>query len=215
MTRMRLMPSLLLVATVALSGCDRDRPGASGERNDTGNDVALPRPDATAGSVTGMPDSPGPGAIGPPAVPETGLVLVPEIGSGAPSIDDVPAGEPSPMDAVAVLHDYYAAIGARDYARAHALWSGGGGASGQTLEQFAAGFESTASVAFEPGTPGRIDPGAGSRYIEIPASIIATREDGSVHRYLGEFTLQRAVVDGASPEQRAWRIAAADIREIR
>lgn len=214
MTRIRLMSSLLLVAGVALAGCDRDRPGVGGNGTDARDDVALPRPDAAPGSVTGMPDAPGPGAIGPPPAPDPGLVLVPGIAPDSPPVDIAP-GEPSSADAVAVLHDYYAAIGARDYARAHALWSGHGGSSGQTLEQFAAGFERTTSVAVEPGTPGRVDAGAGSRYIEIPASIIATRDDGSVHRYLGNFTLQRAVVDGASAEQRAWRIAAADIREVR
>ena len=129
------------------------------------------------------------------------------------SVDVVP-GEPSAADAVAVLRDYYAAIGARDYARAHALWSDGGRASGQTLEQFANGFANTASVVAEPGEPGRVEPAAGSRYIEVPVSITATRDDGSVRRYLGNYTLRRAVVDGASAEQRAWRIATADIREV-
>ena len=72
-----------------------------------------------------------------------------------------------------------------------------------------------ASVSAEVGEPGRVDAAAGSRYIEIPVSITATRRDGSVHRYAGAYTLRRAVVDGASADQRAWRIASADLREVR
>src|SRR5690606_20502225 len=114
---------------------------ANGE---AGDEVALPRPDAGAGSVTGMPEAPGPGAIGPPPAVDAGSLDDPEIVFDGESADatvvDVAPGEPSAADAVAVLRDYYAAIGARDFTRAHAMWSDGGKASGQTLEQFAAGF---------------------------------------------------------------------------
>lgn len=212
--------SLLAVAlslVLALPGCKRES-ATAGTSGEAGDDVALPRPDAGDGSVTGMPDEPGPGAIGPPTVADTGSAGDPEIvfdeEVADPASVDVVPGEPSAADAVAVLRDYYAAIGAQDYARAHALWSDGGSASGQTLEQFANGFANTASVVAEPGEPGRVEPAAGSRYIEVPVSITATRDDGSVHRYLGNYTLRRAVVDGASAEQRAWRIATADIREV-
>lgn len=200
-----LLPALLLFA-IALPACNRDR-AATGD-DAAAADAALPRPDAERGSVTGMPDEPGPGTIGPPPEAEADLVLVPDL-----SIDS-PPGEPSVADAVSVLRDYYAAIGAHDHARAYALWSGSGEASGQTLEQFAAGFADTTAVVVEPGTPDRVEPAAGSRYIEVPASISATNSDGSVRRYVGSYVLRRAVVDGASAEQRAWRIASADIREV-
>ena len=219
---MTMRPLLPLVAValsliLALPGCERES-AAAGTEGEAGDDIALPRPDAGAGSVTGMPDEPGPGAIGPPTAADTGSVDDPEIvfdgeATDPASVDVVP-GEPSTADAVAVLRDYYAAIAARDYARAHAMWSDDGRASGQTLEQFANGFANTASVVAEPGEPGRVEPAAGSRYIEVPVSITATRDDGSVHRYLGNYTLRRAVVDGASAAQRAWRIASADIREV-
>jgi hypothetical protein len=62
--------------------------------------------------------------------------------------------------------------------------------------------------------PGAIDAAAGSRFITIPVAITATRSDGSVHRFDGTYTLRRAVVDGATAEQRAWRIASADLREL-
>src|SRR5690606_14630081 len=137
----------------------------------------LPRPDAGAGPVTGMPDEPGPGAIGPPPAGDTATMDDPDIvfdeeAADAPSVEVVP-GEPSAADAVVVLRDYYAAIAARDYARAHALWSDGGRASGQTLEQFAAGFANTAGLVAEAGHPGRGEPAAGSRHSDVPVAISA------------------------------------------
>ena len=64
-------------------------------------------------------------------------------------------------------------------------------------------------------TPGRVDAAAGSRYIEVPVAIDAKQRDGSVRQYVGAYVLRRAVVDGASTEQRQWRIASADLREVR
>src|SRR5690606_8285557 len=220
MTTRPLLPLIVVVAlsfVLALPGCKRES-ATAGPAGKADDGATLPRPDADPGSVTGMPDEPGPGAIGAPPAADAATMDDPEIVFDEDAADtasaEVVPGEPSAADAVAVLRDYYAAIAARDYARAHALWSDGGRASGQTLEQFAAGFATTASVVAETGQPGRVEPAAGSRYIEVPVSISATRDDGSVHRYLGNYTLRRAVVDGASAEQRAWRIATADIREV-
>jgi hypothetical protein len=244
-----LLPCLLLV----LSACGGDRGAASGDAAQA--DANLPKPEAAGGSVTGMPDKPGPGQVGPPPANATGDGLPPdtpiasdgslgmppgddgstsgvvepsfpgspEAGSpeaanpeaGTPETPPAPSLEPSPQDAVSVVRDYYAAIDARQFARAYALWSGGGNASGQTPQQFAGGFADTTQVVVETGAPGRIDAAAGSRYIEVPVAVRATHADGSVHRYVGAYTLRRAVVDGASAEQRAWRIASADLREVR
>jgi hypothetical protein len=218
--------ALVLVAALALlaSGCDRT--GHAGKTQDNGDDLAsLPKPASSGGPVTGMPDTPGPGPIGadvagagtlPPPLPVADATLpAPDAVVAQDAAVETGVVEPSPADAVAVLGAYYDAISAGQYPRAYALWSGTGQASGQTAQQFAAGFAATADVDFEPGTPGRVDAAAGSRYIEVPVSIQATRNDGSVHRYAGIYTLRRAVVDGASAEQRAWRIASADIREVR
>src|SRR3546814_3363627 len=78
---------------------------------------------------------------------------------------------------------------------------------------FADGFADTAQVVATLGEPGRVDPGAGQRYIQIPVGITATTSDGSVRRYAGTYTLHRTVVDGATAEQRAWRIASARSEE--
>ena len=110
-----------------------------------------------------------------------------------------------------VLRRYYAAIGAREFAQARALWSNGGAASGQTLDEFAAGFAQTASVRVLVGTPDRVEGAAGSRYIRVPATILATTTAGDSQRFDGTYTLRRSVVDGATAEQRAWRIYSADL----
>ncbi|WP_123768634.1 hypothetical protein [Vulcaniibacterium tengchongense] len=170
-----------------------------------------------------MPDRPGPGPVGPPQ-PDPALALdalgdrsgpadaaqPPAAGPPAPA-----AAEPTPEDAVQVVRDYYAAIDRGDYARAYALWSDGGRASDRTLEQFAQGFADTVSVEVEVMAPGPVDAGAGQRHIEVPVALTATHRDGGRHRFVGAYTLRRAVVDGATPEQRAWRIGSADLREVR
>lgn len=231
------VPALLLATCcVLLAACGSGDRASAGQQaaGDTGE--ALPKPEAGSGSITGMPDKPGPGAMGaglagattsaPPLVATDDMDTLPV----PPDADALPAppadasqaaaqlpaqAEPTPADAVAVVEAYYSAIAASQYPRAYALWSGGGQASGQSAQQFAGGFADTASVSVDVGTPGRIDAAAGSRYVEIPVSVTATRRDGSVHRYAGAYTLRRAVVDGATADQRAWRIASADLREVR
>lgn len=210
--------------------------GACGGRDDTagrsGNDAGvetLPRPEVTSGSVTGMPDSPGPGQVGTPS-----LELPPDAAVASDGSDGLPpqedgagdglsppstgaetamGGEPTPEDAVAVVRDYYAAINAGSFGRAYALWSDG--ASGQTPQQFADGFADTTGVSVQIDAPGQMNAAAGSRYIEVPVSIEAKQRDGGVRRFVGAYVLRRAMVDGASAEQRQWRITSADIREVR
>lgn len=202
----------LLLTTLLVTACGKDDTKATAA--DGGPVEQLPTPAGTAGGVTGMPTRPGPGPVGPRVaeqaeVPldENGNPLAPE------SPEDVGATEPTPEDAVAVIRDYYAAINVGDFGRAHALWSDGGRASGQSPQQFAAGFAETTGVSVELQAPGEVDAAAGSRYIEVPLTITATHRDGSQRRYAGKYVLRRAVVDGATDEQRAWRIASADLGE--
>jgi hypothetical protein len=226
-----------LAACALLAACGPGDRAASAAQAGGEAEAPLPKPEAGSGSITGMPDRPGPGPVGG-SVADTGVdtgtdadadagippgdavVVPPDDGTlpEPPADETQPAppmpAEPTPADAAAVVDAYYAAIAANQYPRAYALWSGGGQASGQTAQQFAGGFADTASVSVDVGTPGRVDAAAGSRYVEIPVTVTATRRDGSVHRYAGAYTLRRAVVDGATAEQRAWRIASADLREV-
>ena len=111
-----------------------------------------------------------------------------------------------------MIRDYYAAIAARDYARAYAHWGDGGAASGQSFEQFRAGFAETAAVAADVGAPGRVEGAAGSRYVSVPVEVHATTTAGAAQWFRGTYTLRRAVVPGATEEQRRWHIASADMR---
>ena len=115
--------------------------------------------------------------------------------------------------AVAVIEAYYDAINKRDYARAYRYWGSEGHASRQTLEQFSAGFAETESVRVETGNPGRIEPAAGSRYVEVPVDITARTAAGQSQRFRGTYTLRRGVIEGAAPQQYQWHIYAAKIRQ--
>jgi hypothetical protein len=141
--------------------------------------------------------------------PETEAPAGPADTVSAPAADG-----PGASEAVGVLERYYDFINRGEYERAHTLWGGGGAASGQTAAEFRAGFANTDSVAVTIGSPGRIDPAAGSRYVEIAVEIRAVTKDGRRQRFTGSYVLRRSVVDGATAEQRAWRIHSAQIREV-
>ena len=232
---MSITPKLVVLACVltgaaAISACGDRSADAGTQAGAQAQDEALPKPGQPGGSITGMTSQPGPGEVPltgePPRPvvaepadqvdlfnPETGLLP----GTAAPPDPSQPGvpTEPTPQDAVAVIGEYYAAIDAGSYARAYALWSDGGRASKQTPQQFADGFADTEQVVATLGEPGRVDPGAGQRYIQVPVGITATASDGTVRRYAGTYTLHRTVVDGATAEQRAWRISSADLREVK
>lgn len=231
--RPALLLPLLVAALLAMSGCRDD---AAPRRAADGSVIEpLPTPEGASGSVTGLSGRPGPGDVpisGEPPPPEplleadegfgvvpleenpeTGLVEDPlPAGTDAPVA--APSSEPGEAEAVALVRDYYGAIDAGDHARAYARWSDGGRASGQSPEQFAAGFGSTARVSVQVQAPRAGDAAAGSRFMEVPVSVTATQRDGTVRRYAGTYVLRRTVVDGSTGEQRAWHIASAQLRDV-
>ncbi|MDB6164168.1 MAG: hypothetical protein JWL98_1600 [Xanthomonadaceae bacterium] len=213
--------------TLLLVACRAHNQGGSADDPQAQADASLPKPEAASGSVTGMPSRPGPGQIGirdtataPPDADTATPVAADETASDPDATDadasaPVVAGsanEPTTADAVAVVRNYYAAIDDGNYAHAWSLWSDGGRSSGQTLQQFADGFANTAHAEAEIGAPGNVEGAAGSRFVQVPVTLEATARDGSVQRYVGTYTLRRAVVDGATPEQMAWHIASATLR---
>ena len=222
------MRHVLIAAAFAtlLAACGGDKDGGAARRADGSKLDALPTPEGARGSVTGMPDEPGPGRPAENASIAAGSDMdfgdediiggldetdETEPGDEAPNMD----GEPTAEDAVEAVQRYYAAIESRDFANAYAHWSDGGRSSGQTPEQFAAGFADVTGIIATADAPVRVEgAAAGSRYIEVPVAVETTSQDGRVRRYVGAYTLRRSVVDGATPEQRAWRIASADLREL-
>ena len=129
-------------------------------------------------------------------------------GSASGSVDE---NDPAlaPAAAAEVVRAYYRAINARKYADAYILWEAGGAASGKGLVEFLNGFAQTKSVDATVGPPGPVGAAAGSRYVEVPVSLVATTMRGAREKYAGTYTLRRSVVDGATRDQRKWQIYSA------
>ena len=135
--------------------------------------------------------------------------------SPTPRLSPLPPDASGVQAAIDVVHEYYDAINARDYRKAYELWSGKGEASKQTFEQFRDGFANTASVEIDTsGEPGDLEGAAGSQYVTIPLLIKAKTKDGNEQNFWGQYVLRRSMVDGASPEQRMWRIYSAEFKEM-
>jgi len=232
----RIRGVLLAAALVAClaSGCDRD-PETRDPADPAGDVAALPRPETDGGSVTGFDGSaPAPSttarvedndaaagaddsaiaaAEGEDAAMQAQAIPAPDASATPVQPSTAPLG-PGAAEAAAVVRSYYAAINAGQFSRAYALWANGGRASGQSGQQFAGGFSDTARVTATTGEPGRVEGAAGSRYVTVPVAVEAIQDDGHIRHFDGTYTLRRAVVDGATAEQRQWRISDADLREV-
>lgn len=114
--------------------------------------------------------------------------------------------EPGPDDARSVVVGYFDALSAKRYDQAYALWEPG--AAGMDRKAFAASFAKYRSYKADIGVPGRVDAGAGQRYVEVPARVTAVMaDDGETVTMIGPVTLHRTgAIDGATPAQRNWRI---------
>ncbi|MGN5375605.1 hypothetical protein [Sphingomonas hankookensis] len=156
---------------------------------------------------------PAPVAPAPATPPGGGIVDGPgTTPSPAPAPGPV-ATEPGADAAVQVLRDYFAALGDGRYGDAWRLWGGRGEASGMTQAAFADSFARYAEYRAVTGTPGRIDAGAGQRYIRIPVRVTGRLRDGTPVTLAGPVTLHRTGdIDGATAEQRAWRISDSDLK---
>jgi len=180
--------------------------GDDAARNDSATAAAAPEPVPSAGAPT-------------PVTPATTLPAgegIPGVSAPPPLDPPVPVPDPSPSvaaeagadAAVAVLRAYFAAIADRRYGDAYRLWQGRGQAAGMSAQAFADSFAKYAAYRATIGTPGRIDAGAGQRYIEIPVTVDARLRDGRPARLEGMVTLHRTGdIDGATAEQRSWRIS--------
>jgi hypothetical protein len=148
-------------------------------------------------------------ACGPAGSDSTNARTSPD--SAPPPADTTRSVADDPSTPAAIIGEYYDAIAAGDHRRAYLLWGDSGRASGQTFEQFRAGFAHTISVTAHVGEPGRIEGAAGSRYVEVPVRIEAVTTADTIQRFAGSYVLRRAVVEGATATQRRWHIHGADI----
>jgi len=181
-------PSLALIALLLLAGCQQQDPAPTA-RDSAGQPVAV------------APAAPAPP---PPA---------PEVATPAPRAV-TPAPDPaSPAAAAELVRLYHVLIGAGDYAAAYRLWQGEGAAAQMSAADFAASFAKYASYSAEIGTPGRLDPGAGNVYVEVPVRITGQLRSGGTFRMEGPMRLHRVNdVPGSTPAQHNWQIVASGIR---
>lgn len=124
-------------------------------------------------------------------------------------ISEAPFKPQSAQGAADVVQTYFAHIGQKDYAKAWALWSDGGKASGYaTAEAFAKRFDRYHQYNAQVGAPGAIEGAAGSLYVAVPVVIYGRLKTGAEVHEKGEATLRRVNdVPGSTAEQRRWRIA--------
>lgn len=212
----------LCIGSLAVVAACTD-PEPAGERQ-LATDAPLPAPRAADGAITAMPASPGPGDVplggSPPAPPPPDGRPIPPPQEHEPDagLAAVTAGLPQPAvpstappDPRQVMRDYYAAINARDYASAHAIWSAAPGAD-QSVAEFAAGFADAASIEFTVGDPRPAQSTADPLVVEVPVTVTTTGVDGSVHHQAGRYTLRRLQTPASSPAP-PWRIIAVDLRD--
>jgi len=188
---------------LTLSACGGSDPGnMTAGTNDSTAVATDPTP------VTGASAPVTPSRTLPPGDGIPGVSAPPPANQVRPAAAPAPvATEAGPQQAVAVLNQYFAAIGSRRYDAAYRLWNGQGEASGLSARAFADSFAKYAEYRATIGTPGRIDAGAGQRYIEIPVQIVGRLRNGMPVSLSGPITLHRTGdIDGATAEQRSWRI---------
>ncbi|HKY97562.1 MAG TPA: hypothetical protein VJL35_06880 [Gemmatimonadaceae bacterium] len=137
--------------------------------------------------------------------------------SGAPEKVAPPIQSPRESDGASepasLIRRYYEQIDSGDLRSAYALWARGGQASGKSFDDFAAGFAETSEARVMVGDSIRIEGAAGSQYAMIPVSVDASLKSGESQHFEGTYTLRRSMVDGATPEQRTWRIESAELRK--
>jgi hypothetical protein len=183
---------LCCAALVALAGCS-SQPADNGAVAE----AASPRPATKAAPAPLEPPAPGePGGLPNDATP----------------VSEAPFAADSAQGAANVVQTYYALLEARKYDHAYRLWAPG--AAGMDAAAFAASFGKYAEYHANIGAPGPIDAGAGQRYVTVPVQVYGRlKQGGREFSMLGSVTLHRVGdVDGATAEQRRWRIRSTDIK---
>lgn len=126
-------------------------------------------------------------------------------------VSEAPFAPDSAQGAADIVQTYYALIESGNYAGAWRLQDRA--SEGQSEKSFAAGFAKYAELHANIGAPGAIDAGAGQRYVTVPVQMYGRLKDGERPFNLrGSVILHRTDVDGATPEQRQWRIRSVDLK---
>lgn len=187
-----------LALGLAVAACSQQQPGNEVDIGDAARA-------ARASSANYVDETPPPAqtSIPTPAAAPTPTPTAAPVAAATPAI-----APDSAQAAATVVETYFALIEQGKYARARQLWDRDGAASGMTPEAFATSFDKYADYHAEVGTPGRVDSGAGQRFVTVPIKAYGTLRTGKPFIMEGPVTLHRAAdIDGASAEQRRWRIS--------
>lgn len=146
----------------------------------------------------------------PPAPGELGGLT----DDGTP-VSELPFTPDSAQGAAQVVQSYFALIEAGKYREAWQLWSDGGKESGMSPKAFSESFAKYASYHANIGAPGRIDAGAGQRYVTVPVQVYGRmKQDNNAFNLRGEITLHRtANIDGATKEDKSWHVTAVKLTQ--
>lgn len=168
-----------------------------------------PMPSPTPTSAASVPDG-----LEEPLVPPA-----PGAPGGLPDdrtpISEAPAAPDSAQGAAHVVERYYALIGEGKYKPAWQMWRAGGAGSRLTPTDFADSFSEFSEYHANIGAPGRIDAGAGQRYVTVPVQVYARLKQTRKPYYaIGSVTLQRSDVDGGTDAQKVWRIQQVALKPV-
>ena len=192
----------ILLAGLALAACSGQPAGNAAEDNAMApaNDAAAaqlaPSDSATAALPPVEPAAPGtPGGLDDDRTPVSEAPFTPESAQGAAQ----------------VVQTYYALLEAGKYGQAYRLWEPG--AAGMTARAFAESFAKYREYHAQIGAPGRVDAGAGQRYVTVPVQVYGRLKAGNrPFNMRGQVTLHRtADIDGATAAQKSWHIRSSDI----
>lgn len=131
-----------------------------------------------------------------------------------PPTESAAAAAPRPADSSGiraaeperVTSEYMMALLRRDFARAASLWVEGATEGAGDSAAFRRAHGDTTFTSYEGGVAGRIEAAAGSHYVKVPVVARGTVPDRPPLLLHGIVTLRRSMVDGATAEQRQWRI---------
>ena len=198
-------PYLPLFLSLAACSSQPGENGAIGNSAPAENTIAALPTESTP--VADAAPSATPAPLNPPAPGEPG-----GLDDDKTPVSEAPFPEDSAQGAANVVQTYYALLEAGKYGQAYRLWEPG--TAGMDARAFAASFDRYSEYHANIGAPGRIDAGAGQRYVTVPVQVYGRLEQGAREFNMrGSVTLHRAGdVDGASAEQRRWRIRSSDIK---
>jgi hypothetical protein len=186
---------LLLLATASLAACSR----GGGDETPANSQVNVDRIDSAADVGLNVAT---PAPVEPPAPGTPGGLA----NDGTP-LSEAPFTADSAQGAADVVQHYYALLEAKRFTEARVLWEPGADGAKHDASAFAQEFADYAEYHANIGAPGRIDAGAGQRYVEVPVMVYGRRKSGAAINAKYTVTLHRtADIDGATAKQKRWHI---------